>query len=41
MGKGCCWSIDILSVIIDLLVNQRSEKQKREQLSRQRIALTD
>ena len=28
----------ILSVVVDLIINQRSEKQKREQLSKQRIA---
>ena len=39
--KAVVGALIILSVIIDLLVNQRSEKQKREQLSRQRMALTD
>ena len=29
----------ILSVVVDLIFNQRSEKQKREQLSKQRIAV--
>jgi len=39
--KAVVGALIILSVVVDLILNRRSEKQKREQLSKQRIAVSN